>query len=1033
VIRGTFGARAWRRLAPFVLLVVLVAAGLTAPQVGATTQARARTAADNMGYNAGSVMLQNTVYVVWWDAGVGFASGADDQTAYEHRAEDFLKGLEGSQYYHLLNQYYETVGASDRHVGPYTKFGGSVQDFTPPVANGNQISATTIGSEVTKEINANGWSSGSSTVVVVFTPTGYVDCKSGQCTEPAGGNCAFHDSVDGTPYVAVPPPSNDLTHCGAQYYWPVDPGHVDPDNLWVQSGPAKSGDASINAMSHELFEAITDPFGNAWHDGSGPALGELGDKCAYHFDPFWVLSGHTIRPILASDQAQDGTVTLDGQNFVAQKEWSNSDGGCVMSDPPLLGAKPQAATATMTKGNGDAYQPGTWTNQDVAVTAHGADDPNGLGLNELDVSTNGSTSTSLPFAPDDGSGNSVDDGIHVTATQSVLLPVHDGKSPITVIEHSYSGQRTTTDVGEVWQDKTAPTVDLTAPTPDSPTGWYTSPSELPVPVEINPSDNLSGIDDSKTSCMLDGSPVTITDGTEVDVDSNGAHEVSCRVTDLAGNTSTPIEPTPVLIDTTSGPSVTVTPPAPVSGTNGWFDGSDTLPVNVAVAASKPSGGSNVTSIDCSLDGSPVSLTDTSGIGTSTSASGTEQVTPAGSHTVSCTATDETGETSSPVTAPVKIDTQAPTLSGSPTTSANANGWYNHDVVIHWTCGDDLSGVAGSCPANDTISQEGTNLTVQHSISDVAGNSTTSTSTAVNVDKTAPVVTVVTPSVIHGTNGWFNSQDTLPVQVGVTANDSVGGASGVSTIDCTLDGSPVAIVAGKVAVSGYGIHHLSCTSTDKAGNTSSTGAVGSTATVKIDATAPFFSAALNPANPSGTGWYNAATGAPTASYTCTDATSGLAVSCPSPYTFPQGANQTSSRTITDQAGNSSTVAVGPLNVDLTFPSCTATPTPAKLPPQNKTLVPVSVALGLTYDTISGAGSTVLSSLTTNEGDIGKESSGWVIGTQSTSGKLLATHDPNDGKGRVYTFTYGITNKAGNAKSCVTTVTVPDVGTWFAKKH
>ena len=35
------------------------------------------------------------------------------------------------------------------------------------------------------------------------------------------------------------------------------------------------------------------------------------------------------------------------------------------------------------------------------------------------------------------------------------------------------------------------------------------------------------------------------------------------------------------------------------------------------------------------------------------------------------------------------------------------GWYRGDVVVHWTCGDALSGIPeGSCPEDTTVSGEG---------------------------------------------------------------------------------------------------------------------------------------------------------------------------------------------------------------------------------------------------------------------------------------------------------------------------------------
>src|SRR5262249_1361433 len=39
---------------------------------------------------------------------------------------------------------------------------------------------------------------------------------------------------------------------------------------------------------------------------------------------------------------------------------------------------------------------------------------------------------------------------------------------------------------------------------------------------------------------------------------------------------------------------------------------------------------------------------------------------------------------------INVDKTAPTLTGAPTSTPNADGWYGNDVTIHWTCGDALS-------------------------------------------------------------------------------------------------------------------------------------------------------------------------------------------------------------------------------------------------------------------------------------------------------------------------------------------------------
>ena len=90
---------------------------------------------------------------------------------------------------------------------------------------------------------------------------------------------------------------------------------------------------------------------------------------------------------------------------------------------------------------------------------------------------------------------------------------------------------------------------------------------------------------------------------------------------------------------------------------------------------------------------------------------------------------------------VNIDETAPSLSGLATTSPNANGWYNSDVLVHWTASDGLSGLATAAPADSTITGEGDNLSASVSVSDKAGNSTNASVSGIKIDRTAPHTTV----------------------------------------------------------------------------------------------------------------------------------------------------------------------------------------------------------------------------------------------------------------------------------------------------
>ncbi len=146
-----------------------------------------------------------------------------------------------------------------------------------------------------------------------------------------------------------------------------------------------------------------------------------------------------------------------------------------------------------------------------------------------------------------------------------------------------------------------------------------------------------------------------------------------------------------------------------------------------------------------------------------------------------------------------IDLTNPTIAGAPTSSPNGNGWYNASVTIHWTCGDALSGVA-TCPADQSISGEGTNQTVNGAASDAAGNSATATSSpAVNIDKTAPTVTY------SGNAGTYIIDQT--VNITCSASDAL---SGVASTTCQTISGPAYSFA-------LGVNTFSATATDNAGN------------------------------------------------------------------------------------------------------------------------------------------------------------------------------------------------------------------------
>jgi len=271
--------------------------------------------------------------------------------------------------------------------------------------------------------------------------------------------------------------------------------------------------------------------------------------------------------------------------------------------------------------------------------------------------------------------------------------------------------------------------------------------------------------------------------------------------------------------------------------------------------------------------------------------------------VSGTAVDNADNSATAGVTGISIDKSAPSLTGSPTTAANGNGWYSGDVTVKWTAADPLSGIAGSAPADSTITGEGTGLTATASVADKAGNSTTATSTPVRIDRTAPVTGIGGTS-----NNWVNGD----VTVSLSATDNL---SDVASTSYAVDGGS-AQTGTSFTLSSEGDHTVSFFSTDKAGNAETV----KTAHVKIDKTAPAISHTFTPLSYTDGAWTNQDV---TVNFDCTDAGSGVAV-CTAPVTkTTEGDAQQVVGTAADNAGNTATDTAA-VSIDKTAPAVTAVP-------------------------------------------------------------------------------------------------------------
>src|SRR5215210_8431723 len=270
----------------------------------------------------------------------------------------------------------------------------------------------------------------------------------------------------------------------------------------------------------------------------------------------------------------------------------------------------------------------------------------------------------------------------------------------------------------------------------------------------------------------------------------------------------------------------------------------------------------------------------------------------------------------------KIDLTNPTITASVDRAANANGWYNDDVTVSFECSDALSGLDSSgCPA-DVVLGEGANQSVTRTVTDAAGNTASDTVSDIDIDKTAPTVTPGAATTDPNTAGWYKND----VTVNFTASDGLSGLADPTKASFTQNTSGEGLAVKADSGDVY----------DKAGNKASAQSAG----FKIDKTPPTITASLNK-TPAPSGWFNGATGAPTVSFQCADALSGVD-SCSAAYTFANGADQSRTGTVVDVAGNTNTDSVNNVDVDLDAPNApTATTDP---------LNPVANSGGFFKDTV-----------------------------------------------------------------------------------
>lgn len=549
---------------------------------------------------------------------------------------------------------------------------------------------------------------------------------------------------------------------------------------------------------------------------------------------------------------------------------------------------------------------------------------------------------SIPFTTADATS-----GVATVSTSSPLSFTAEGANQTQAV--------TVTDIAGNSATFTSPAVniDLTPP--------VTTGSASGDTVTLSATDNLSGV--AETYFTVDGGAQQ-TYSSPFTVNAMAGHSISYWSVDIAGN----VEAAHTLTVDTVPPSTTASLTGP-AGTNGWYTGTVTVTLTATDAYS------TVADTYYTLDGGPQQTY-----------SWPFTVSGDGVHTITFWSVDAAGNTETAHSQTIDIDATPPVITfGAPSPAANAAGWNNTAVTIPINATDATSGIQSVTPPSPiSISGQGENQGVSVVAQDNAGNTSTAISPLVNIDMTPPVTvetttgdrvglsatdnlsgvaatyyTVdggaqqtysapinVTPTAGHtvtywsvdvagnvesphtitvdtvpptttvslsgpaGSNGWYKGA----VTVTLSATDSY---STVTATYYTVDGGAQQTYTAQFVVSGDGRHTVTYWSVDAAGNTET----AHSQPIDIDGTVPTltFGAATPAANAKG--WNNTAVSIP---YTAADATSGVASSTPaSPATIStQGSGETTTVTVTDNAGNTAAFKSQAVNIDLTAPSTTA---------------------------------------------------------------------------------------------------------------
>ena len=302
-----------------------------------------RGAVADMTYHGGWVMRTNTTYAIYWFP-PGSTCGASDPMCdtYISGVDRYFKDVAAASgshnnIYSVDTEYSDTTGP----IAYQSTFGGAfiAETSFPPynpstscTVSGYPVCVTDqqIKDEIQNVITAAGWSDGKSSLFVLMTPDTVAECTTSNDNDCIPGtHCADHGGFTGSdtnPVVYAFVPFAATNGCAG-----------------IPLNPSPNGDAAdpaANLISHEMNEAITNPFGGGWY--AGDPTHEIADLCAWNFG----------NPLGTAPNGQPYNEVINGHPYYLQQEWSNDGSHCVQRYVPGVDLPTSTAPPAVTGAAG---------------------------------------------------------------------------------------------------------------------------------------------------------------------------------------------------------------------------------------------------------------------------------------------------------------------------------------------------------------------------------------------------------------------------------------------------------------------------------------------------------------------------------------------------------------------------------------------------------------------------------------------------------------------------------------------------------